>query len=189
MISSCCSEGLAVADWGGCPPRWGMPRRPDYPSWGDRAAEVAGLLGFDPMPWQLGTLAGGLEVVPAGSPDGRGGRLAYSMVVVTVPRQSGKTVIIFVVSTLRALAFGPSQSIAYTAQDRISARKKFEQYVELLRASAAFKERRDFTVRFQNGQERVVVAAAVLVAEHAEPVELRCRVAVRGRAEARVDVR
>src|SRR5205809_710682 len=69
----------------GCPPRWATPRRADRISVGDGVDTVARLLRMPLLPWQrvVADVAG--ELV-----DG-GGRFAYPLVVVVVPRRAGKT--------------------------------------------------------------------------------------------------
>ena len=72
------------------------------------------------MPWQQLVADVALEVDPDT------GLLVYRKVVLTVPRQSGKTTLILASMVHRALAFGGKQRIVYTAQTRIKARQKWE---------------------------------------------------------------
>lgn len=72
------------------------------------------------MPWQR------LVADVAGEIDPDTGLLAYRDVVLTVPRQSGKTSLVLAASVHRALGFGGRQNIVYTAQTRGDARKKWE---------------------------------------------------------------
>lgn len=134
------------------PPRWGTQRTTSRPTHGAKAAAVAAQLGRPFLPWQQQVADTALEIDPAT------GKLAYRTVIVTVPRQSGKTTaLLFTVMVLRCLAFGPRQQVVYTAQDRNSAREKFEEeFVETLRAAPGFKEGRDFKVRLANGSERIL---------------------------------
>jgi hypothetical protein len=84
------------------------------------------------MPWQRAIADVALEVDPAT------GRLAYREVVLTVPRQSGKTTLILALAVQRALGFGGRQNIVYTAQTRIDARKKWEdEHLPILKGSEA----------------------------------------------------
>lgn len=108
---------------------------------------LAELAGHRPLPWQsmVGDVA--LEV-------DRRGRPFYREVRVTVPRQSGKTTLVFDVVTERALGWGESQRTVYTAQDRLGARDKWEDYERVLRASPALWAGVD-RVRHQNGQEAI----------------------------------
>lgn len=72
------------------------------------------------MPWQQLVADVAMEVDPAT------GNLWYREVVVTVPRQSGKTTLVLAVMVHRALGFPLPQVITYTAQSRIKAREKWE---------------------------------------------------------------
>lgn len=78
-------------------------------------ASVAGRLGVELLPWQRLVADVALEHTD--------GRLAYRDVVITVPRQSGKTTLIIAVMVWRMLA-APGQRIAYMAQTRLAARGK-----------------------------------------------------------------
>lgn len=110
-------------------------------------AEVAEQLGTPLMPWQRRVVDVALEVDPAT------GRLAYREVVLTVPRQSGKTTLLLCVMVHRALGFGEKQRILYTAQTRNDARRKWEdEHVASLEAS---RFRRLFSVRKSNGAEAI----------------------------------
>ena len=79
---------------------------------------IAEQLGQPLMPWQQTVADVALELDPAT------GRLWYRHVVLTVPRQSGKTTLILAVAIHRALGFGQAQRIVYAAQTRLDARKK-----------------------------------------------------------------
>jgi hypothetical protein len=70
------------------------------------------------MPWQEQVLDTALEVDPVTR------RLVYREVILTVPRQSGKTTLLLVLILLRALS-EPRQNIRYTAQTGSDARKKW----------------------------------------------------------------
>jgi hypothetical protein len=72
------------------------------------------------MPWQQ------LVADVAGEVDPATGLLVYREVVLTVPRQSGKTTLILAESVDRALGFGCRQNIVYTAQTRVDAHRKWE---------------------------------------------------------------
>lgn len=108
---------------------------------------MAGLLGLELMPWQQHVLDVALEIDPATD------RLAYRQVFLSVPRQSGKTALLLVLWVLRCMAMGPRQQVIYTAQDRNSAREKWERdFLDALMASQLV-EGRDFRVRKSNGSE------------------------------------
>lgn len=72
------------------------------------------------MPWQHLVADVSHEIDPAT------GQLRYREVVVTVPRQSGKTTLMLAVMVRRALGHRIPQVITYTAQSRIKAREKWE---------------------------------------------------------------
>lgn len=102
------------------------------------------------MPWQqhAADIAGECDST---------GRLYYREVVITVPRQSGKTTLILSVVVGRAEAgprFGGRQRMLYAAQTREDARDKWkEDYLEDLRASKVMRGK--FTERIANGSEKV----------------------------------
>jgi phage terminase large subunit-like protein len=96
------------------------PRQPDRSTYGPRVGEISAQLGTPFMPWQSDSADGALEIDPAT------GLLVYRTVVVTVPRQSGKTKQELAVAVHRALGFGGDQKINYTAQTRLKAREKWE---------------------------------------------------------------
>lgn len=113
-----------------CLPRWGTPRTEGRLTYGDRVATVAEALGTPLMPWQRHVADVALEVDPAT------GLLVYREVVLTVPRQSGKTTLVLSVAAHRAVGFGVRQNIVYTAQTRIDARKKWEdEHLPILQGS------------------------------------------------------
>jgi Terminase large subunit, T4likevirus-type, N-terminal len=99
------------------------------------------------MPWQRLVADVALEVDPAT------GLLAYRKIVLTVPRQSGKTTLLLASMVHRALGFGERQRIVYTAQTRLKARQKWEdEHLVVLKRSpfAAL-----FKPRMQIGQEAI----------------------------------
>ena len=99
------------------------------------------------MPWQRHVADVALEFDPDT------GRLVYRRVVLTVPRQSGKTTLLLAKMVHRAQGFGRRQVIVYTAQTRLKARKKWEdEHLPILEHSQ-FKSL--FTVRRQIGQEAI----------------------------------
>jgi hypothetical protein len=99
------------------------------------------------MPWQRHVADVALEVDPDT------GLLVYREVNLTVPRQSGKTLLLLCAMVHRAQAFGKRQRILYTAQTRNDARKKWEdEHVQVLEHSPL---RPLFTVRKSNGSESI----------------------------------
>jgi hypothetical protein len=83
-------------------------------------AQVAAELGTPLLPWQRFVADVALELDPQTE------RLAYREVVLTVPRQSGKTTLLLAVMVDRAIGFGHRQNVVYAAQTRNDARHKWE---------------------------------------------------------------
>ena len=78
-------------------PSWATLRSPERPTYGPAVAALAATIGRPLMPWQRYVSDVALEVDPAT------GQYVYSSIVITVPRQSGKTVLYLVVGNHRAL--------------------------------------------------------------------------------------
>lgn len=99
---------------GDCPPRWAAPRT-GRRTVGPAVARTAALLGLKLLPWQRLVLAVALEQAR--------GRPAYRDVLVSVPRQSGKSslALALIVWTMTAR---PGSRILYGAQTRVAARQK-----------------------------------------------------------------
>lgn len=154
-----------------CPPRWGTPRSPHRPTMGDRVAAVAELLGTPLMPWQRHVVDVALEIDDTG-------QLAYREVVLTVPRQSGKTTLLLAVMVHRALGFGARQNIIYTAQARIDALAKFrDEHLPILEQSQL---KTLFRTRKTTGSEAILwknrsihsIAAPTEKAGHGQTLDL-----------------
>lgn len=112
---------------GSCPPRFATARS-DRSTHGGALVGTAARLGSSLMPWQLLVADTALEH--------DAGRLAYRDVVVTVPRQSGKTTLLLAAVVHRMLA-AKDQRIAYGAQTRLAARGKlFDSLWPMLRRSS-----------------------------------------------------
>jgi hypothetical protein len=99
------------------------------------------------MPWQQHVADVALELDPDT------GLLVYRRVVLTVPRQSGKTTWLLAKMVHRAQAFGKRQRISYTAQTRLKARQKWEDEHLPILARSQFAPL--FSVRRQIGQEAI----------------------------------
>jgi hypothetical protein len=129
-----------------CPPLYATRRDPSRKTLGRQVAAVAKALGTPLMPWQRQVVDVAMEVDPAT------GLLAYSEVVVTTPRQSGKTTLELAVLVHRCRTW-PGSRVLYSAQDRIHARKKWEDehVAALLRSPYAG----EFTPRYQRGDEAI----------------------------------
>lgn len=116
-------------------------------------AKVAQALGKPLMPWQRHVADVVMELLPDGT-------LCYDRVVVTVPRQAGKSTLLLAILTHRCQAdlpggrldVGPQkQTVVYTAQTRNDARKKWvKEFTPLLERSPFA---RSFSKRMTNGSE------------------------------------
>ena len=97
-----------------CPPRWATPRsrrRTKAPE----VAVIARELGLPLLPWQRKVLSTALER--------SGRRPAYRDVLVSVPRQSGKSSLALSLIVWRLLS-EPGCLVLYAAQNRVAARRK-----------------------------------------------------------------
>jgi len=130
-----------------CPPRWGTPRRTEFPSLGPRAWKVMERLGFEPMPWQKYVLDVGLEI----NPDT--GLFTHREVGLSVPRQQGKTQQILALMTHRIAAW-QRQNVVYAAQTRGMARQRWEdEFLVTIEGSDLAKRIRS---RKSNGNEAII---------------------------------
>lgn len=104
-----------------CEPRFATRRRPERQTFGDRTGRVAKSLGTALMDWQQYVADVGMEytVSPSGA-----FVMSYREVVVTIPRQNGKTTLVLSFEVDRCLMWGRPQRVAYTAQTGLDARKK-----------------------------------------------------------------
>lgn len=125
------------------------------------------------MGWQAQVANVGLEVLDDGITP------AYREIVVTVPRQSGKTALVLAWELHRALAWGSPQAIAYTAQTGFDARRKLidDQVPALQNSSLAPTVRRIYTANgnesiiFRNGS-RIQVLPSTPTAGHGKTISL-----------------
>lgn len=109
---------------------------------------VAETLGTPLMPWQQQVIDVGLEIDPAT------GLLAYETVILTVPRQQGKTALMLALWVFRAVGFD-RQRISWTMQSAKEAKEKWiDDHVPLILASPL--GRAVSSVRKQNGSEAVI---------------------------------
>lgn len=128
------------------------PRDPSRKTYGPSIGKIAAALGRPFMPWQTATAAVANEVDPVT------GRLFYSLVVITVQRQAGKTISNLATGVHRSLLTRNSR-VWYTAQTGLDARANFLEMArpaqlsplaktfELKRASA------NTAMEFLNGSE------------------------------------
>lgn len=156
-----------------CPPRVATART-NRRSLGPSVAKVAAALGQPLMPWQQLVADVALEV------DDETGRLAYREVVLTVPRQQGKSSLLLAIRVHRAVHpfFGTPQSILWTAQSRVAARTKWSDVQVPLLERSPFSGR--FDVRRSTGQEALqwrngsidAICAAGETSGHGETLDL-----------------
>jgi hypothetical protein len=125
------------------PARWATPRS-DRRSYGPAVARLSDVLGYPPMPWQREVLDVALEV------DARGA-YAYRTVVVTVPRQAGKTTLVTPMIAHRCLT-GVDRLAWMTAQTRQDARDSFMQAAKVLMRSPLASR---LALRRSNGSEEL----------------------------------
>lgn len=123
------------------PPRFSTPRHPDRPTYGHEVAAIAQAMRTPLMPWQRHAVDVALEYDP------QTGDLIYSEVVLTVPRQCGKSLLIFLLFVWRMTVVArrwESQTATYLAQTRTAARKKLERdFAKRLRSCPGFREIRN----------------------------------------------
>lgn len=98
-------------------PRFHTPRDPSRRTLGGKLAKLAALMGTPLMPWQRMAADVALELDPDG-------RFHYKRVIITVPRQSGKTTMTLALGLHRTLTV-PDGKVWYTAQTGQSARERF----------------------------------------------------------------
>jgi phage terminase large subunit-like protein len=128
-----------------CSARFATPRTPDRRTHGGQVAALAKQLGIPLMPWQRQVFDVALEVDDDG-------RYVYREVIVTVPRQAGKSTALLLLMAHRCLT-QPGARVVYTAQNRTDARKKWEDdHLPVLQSSPLASQ---FRVRLQNGQEAI----------------------------------
>lgn len=128
----------------GAPPRYATAPTAGRPHDGDRADALAHMLGRPLMPWQSYVARVATERLEDGT-------YAYPVVVVSVPRQSGKTVLLAVLLMLRCILQDNHQAF-YTAQKGKDARARWEDMVKLIASSPL---RTTVRVRHSQGRERL----------------------------------
>ena len=107
-------------------------------TWGHLATDVGRRIGKPLMPWQQYAADVALEIDP------KTNGLYYGEVIITVPRQSGKTTLILVLFVLRCIIFARSlgpQTCTYIAQSGKMARRKLErEFAPILRRARSLSE-------------------------------------------------
>src|SRR6266581_1891091 len=115
-----------------CSPKFATRRRPERDSFGGELARIAAALGQPFMPWQRDIADVGCEI------DRETGLPAYREVIVTVPRQSGKTTLYLTWQINRCTSprWAQPQRSAFTAQSGKDARDKWlDELFPLIRRS------------------------------------------------------
>lgn len=148
------------------------PRSPNRKTRGQVVGAIAAALGQPFMPWQQQVADVANEVLPDGSP-------AFREVIVSVPRQSGKTTLTLSQEVERCTARGRVQHVAYTAQTGSDARKKLlNDQVPILEKSPIWKSVKRVArandnagVVFSNGS-RIDVLASNASAGHGRVLDL-----------------
>lgn len=110
------------------PAKYATPRDPSCRTFGPRVAAVSAGLGAPFMPWQHQVANVASEVVPDPV---AGWRWKYRTVIITVPRQSGKTTLLQAVHVDRAIT-RPNTGVWMTAQTGKDARKRWRDELQLL---------------------------------------------------------
>jgi hypothetical protein len=126
-------------------PSYTTPRTLDRPTYGPAVGRIAAALGWPPIPWQThaANLAG--EIDPAtGDP-------AFSVVVVCVQRQAGKTAQIGP-TALQRMTVTPNTRCWYTAQTRQDARDTWLDVATRVRQSELVD---GVAIRYGNGSETI----------------------------------
>jgi len=126
-------------------PKYATRRNPANPTFGARIAATAAFLGGSLMPWQRQVADVALELDPD-TP----GAWRYPVVVVTVPRQAGKSFLLRAVMVDRMMAYNRHE-ILMTAQTGKDARKRWKQINTALNAE---KKPGYFRVYASQGSER-----------------------------------
>lgn len=103
-----------------CVPRWATKRDQNRKTLGDQVGAISELLGKKLMPWQLEAFRTALETDEEGN-------LVYNRVILTVPRQNGKTWMVMVLMCWWATMWPEPQRIIYSSQDGIAANERLIQ--------------------------------------------------------------
>nr|WP_300339933.1 terminase large subunit [Actinomyces sp.] len=108
-------------------PKYATPRTPTNPTFGARIAATAAFMGGTLMPWQRQVADVALELDPTNP-----GAWRYPVVVVSVPRQAGKSFLLRAVMVDRMMAYRDHE-ILMTAQTGKDARKRWKQINKALK--------------------------------------------------------
>lgn len=127
---------MSAASWwaeeghAGAAPLYATRRDPAYRSEGPRIGLVARSLGTPLMPWQQYVADVATELTPEGT------AYRHGVIVVTVPRQSGKTTLMRAVGVDRCIS-RPDCGVFYTAQTGQDARARWADLVKAITADAS----------------------------------------------------
>lgn len=125
-------------------PKYATRRTPTNPSYGRRIEAMAAYMGGPLMPWQKQVAAVGMELDPA-----HPGAFRYDTVVVSVPRQSGKSYLLRAIMADRIMSYNRHE-VVMTAQTGKDAKKRWNQLINSLKAD---KKQSYFNVRKSQGTE------------------------------------
>ena len=109
-------------------PKYATRRTPTNPSYGKRIEAMAAYMGGALMPWQKQVAAVGMELDPA-----HPGAFRYDTVVVSVPRQSGKSYLLRAIMADRIMSYNRHE-VVMTAQTGKDAKKRWNQLINSLKA-------------------------------------------------------
>lgn len=161
MASLSCAPISQEWTLAGAAPRYATPATPGRPNDGKRAEALARALGRPFMPWQSYVARVATERLPdparcgacAGTWSDRAHvcPYAYPVVVVSVPRQSGKTLLLTVLLVLRCIREDFHQAF-YTAQTGKDARARWQDMAKLVTSSPL---RSTVRIRRSQGSERL----------------------------------
>lgn len=126
--------------------RGGTKRNPDRRTDGARLAAVARMMGTPLIPWQRYVADVACEIDPDT------GSFYYDTVVISTPRQCGKSALVDGSDTYNA-SLGRRRRIAYAAQTGKDAEDHFKEYAEAMKASRLVQKVDKF--RFSNGNMSV----------------------------------
>lgn len=137
-------HGTSWPKTSGAPPLFATPRNPDLRTDGAQVEIIAKALGTPLIPWQRHVSQVANERRPDGSYE-------HQVVVVSVPRQTGKTTLLRANGVHRCLVCG--RDVFYTAQTGKDARARWMDLVKVLRVNDALKDR--VRVALRGGSEHV----------------------------------
>lgn len=125
-------------------PKYATRRTSANPSYGRRIEAMAAYMGGPLMPWQKQVAAVGMELDPR-----QPGAFRYNVVVVSVPRQSGKSYLLRAIMADRIMSYNRHE-VVMTAQTGKDAKKRWTQLIDALKAD---KKPGYFSVRKSQGTE------------------------------------